>query len=410
MTQPAVAKTNRLDAAVRTLRPIKADASGELPTRIMLIKAGSWPDSVKGNLTITVADLHEMKQNFDKGVGRPGGQSIGLPIDFSHNEWDKAAAWINDIVVEGDTLYADPVEWTTAGREAVTGGEYKCVSPSFYPADRGGYADPENLSEITPNVLVGAGLTNIPFFKSLSPVKASSLSEVDEDDNIIYIKQSASAKETKNMSIDELRVKDAASLTADERTFLEANQSELSDGEKTKFGLVTADTTQVTSTIDPADAKILADIKTGAVKVVAATDAVVDAAVLASLQDTAKQYQHDKAAQVVASHVERGAIKSDEAEKWTDRLLKASKEVRADLEEALAAFPANEQIGMELGSDTAGIAASTAREELNSVANAKVEAAIKEGRTLSYADALKAAARERTDLTTLDLKEQGVKN
>lgn len=385
MTQPQVAKTNKLDAAVRTYRVIKADSTGELTNRIMLIQAGEWPDSVKGSITITPGNLAQMKMNFDNGIGRPG-QGLGLPIDFSHNEWDQAAGWINELEIEGNALYAH-VEWTTAGKEAIQGGMYKCISPSFYPGDRGGWQDPEDLSNTVQNVIVGAGLTNIPFFKKLSPVRASNLPDTGGDDNLIYINKSVNAKDKQDMTIDELRVRDNASLTADERTFITANQSDLSDDEKTKFGLVTASVTPVSATIDPKDAQILADIRDGKVKVVASDQAVVDASVLASLQDTATQYQTEKAAQIVADHVKRGAIKADQAERWTNRLLASSGDARKDLEEDLAAIASNTTIDQELGTDKDPTVFADTREEIAKRAGDLIKAAADKGETLDYVTA-----------------------
>jgi polyhydroxyalkanoate synthesis regulator phasin len=386
MIQPKVAKINKIDAAVRTYRVITADDNGQLPTRIMLIQAGEWPDSVKGNLSITQADLHQMKMNFDSGIARPG-QGLGLPIDFSHNEWDQAAAWIDGLTVEGDALFADPVDWTEAGKQAVMGKMFKCVSPSFYPAGRGGWQDPENLETSVDNVLVGAGLTNIPFFKKLSPVKASSLSETDEGDNIIYINQSVIAKETKNMTIDEVRVKDAASLSADEKAFITANHSELSADEKTKFGIVTASAEVAGTAIDPADAKILADIRSGAVKVVAANESVIDASRLASLEEVATQFKTEKAASVVASHVKRGAIKADQADRWTNRLIASTGDARKDLEDDLTSLPSNESIGQELGSSEESSVFADTRAEIASKAGDLIKAAAAKGETLDYVSA-----------------------
>ena len=51
-------------------------------------------------------------------------------------------------------------------------------------------------------------------------------------------------------------------------------------------------------------------------------------------------------------------------------------------------------------------AGSTAREQLAAIATKKVADAAKDGKTLLYADALKLAARENTDLQKQDTQEQ----
>ena len=417
MTKPAGEKQKAIDASIRTLCVVKADNTEELPSRIMLIRAGEWKESVKGPLTITVADLHQYKANFDAGLARPG-QGIGLPIDFKHEEWDQAAGWIDGLVVEGDALYADPVSWSTAGKEAILGGMFKCISPSFYPAGRGGWTDPENLQTAVENVIVGAGLTNIPFFKELSPVRASSLSESDNDDNIIYVSKSASAKETEDMSIDEIRVKDASALTADEREFIQANKALLSADEQAKFGLVEAATqptketnkeTKVEASMFTQDEqKIIADVRAGNVKIVAANEAVINADALAKLEASAEEYRTEKAKGIVEAHVKRGAIKADQAGFWTDRIKASEGTEREALETALNALPDNDKLAGELGSDEAGVVASTAREELANLAAAKVSAAAKDGQTLSYTDALKQVSNENPNLLKQDLVETGV--
>jgi hypothetical protein len=418
MTQPAGEKQTAIEASIRTLCAIKADNIEELPSRIMLIRAGEWKESVKGPLSITVADLHQYKENFDKGLARPG-QGIGLPIDFKHEEWDQAAGWIDGLIVEGDSLYADPVSWSTAGKEAILGGMFKCISPSFYPAGRGGWTDPENLKTAIENVIVGAGLTNIPFFKDLSPVRASSLPENGNDDNIIYVSKSASAKEKEDMSIDEIRVKDPTALTADEKAFVADNKALLSADEQAKFGLVEADTSKTdikdnnekkvdASMFSQDEQKIIADIRSGSVKVVASTETVVEKETLAKLEASATQYQTEKAESIVTAHVARGALKSDQAEYWTNQLLASEGEKRTAFETALAALPSNELLKEEVGNDNAGNVAATAREEMDRLAQEKIVASAKDGKVLNYADALKQVANENANLNTQDRVESGI--
>ncbi len=72
----------------------------------------------------------------------------------------------------------------------------------------------------------------------------------------------------------------------------------------------------------------------------------------------------------------------------------------------MAGLPSNEQIGQENGSGEDVAAGSTAREQLAAIATKKVADAAKEGKTLLYADALKLAARENTDLQKQDFQEQ----
>lgn len=410
---------NKQDSIVKAYRAIKADDSGDLPSKIMLVQAGEWPDSVKGNLSISVGDLLQMKMNFDNGVARPG-QGLGLPIDFSHNEWEQAAGWINELEVDGDTLYSVNTEWSDAGKSAILGKMFKCISPSFYPAGRGGWQDPENLEVSVDNVLVGAGLTNIPFFKGLSAVKASALSETDTDDRIIYINKSVNAtkEEEPVMNLADIRVKAQADLTAEEEKFIADNSSELTAEEKEKFGI--EDTAQVEASAKAAEEakisaaatqgvtftdeekQIVADIRSGKSKIVDADAAIVTADELASLKETAEQSKIKAARDIVEAHVERGAIKADRVESWTNRLLASTEETRAELEADLSALPSNELLAGEKGSSAEVTADADARKEIADLAGKLVEAAKAEGKELSYSDAQSQVLASNPDLAERD--------
>src|SRR2546421_2719090 len=151
------------------------------------------------------------------------------------------------------------------------------------------------------------------------------------------------------MSIDELRVKDAANLSGDERAFLEAHKSELSTDEQAKFGLTA--TAAKADELSAEDKALLAAIKSGDKMVVDKGASAVDAERLSALEATAKKYETEKAEGIVEAHVKRGAIKQDQADFWTKQLLSAANdEHRQEMETALAGLPSNEQIGKENGS------------------------------------------------------------
>ncbi len=396
---------------------VELDANGDLPSRVLLFITGDWPDSVKGEFSVSLDNLKQMKSNFDKGVGFPTEDaSTGLAIDFKHEYLDEAAGWIKGLQLEVDgdkgKLYADPVEWTDAGIEAIKGGRFKCISPSGYFGSKSGklsmWANPTNLKEKIANVLDGAGLTNFPFLRGMSPIRAHATADNLElaYDDVIFVSNGQQTKEQR-MSIDELRIKDAANLTADEKAFMEAHKSDLSADEQKKFGL-TAEAIKADD-LSAEDKALLAAIKSGNKMVVDKGASAVDAERLSALEATAKKYEAEKAENVVALHVKRGTIKQDSASFWTKTLLDASADNRETLEEQLAALPNNEQIAQELGSAEDVQAGSTAREQLATIATKKVADAAKEGKTLLYADALKLAARENTDLQKQDFQEQLVK-
>lgn len=401
-----VIKTNI--APVRTRNPIMADANGAAPTRIEICKAGMWPGSIKGDLVITVADLMEMKSNYDLGYALPAGGEIGLPIDFSHNDHEKAAGWITSVEVEGDILYGN-VEWTKAGREAIENKEFKCFSPSFYPACLGQWYDPENPTRTGRNVLVGGALTNIPFFKDLLAVNASQSSGSSKSKNVIYL--SADTKGN-TMELATVRNKAPSELTAEESTFLalDENKTQLTAAERVAFGLDGApatppneDPTPPTETPAPSEtpaptpapadveaSAIQASIKSGEKVLVTASEyndmkSKVDAstAQLAGMR-------REKIDASVTDHIKRGAIKASEHKDWADRI-----EKDATLEKTLQSLPSNEIIAdqNEIGKD--GGTGASAAEQLEGRIQEAIKASAENGGTpLTYAQAVDKIARE----------------
>lgn len=391
---------------------VEADSSGRLPSRIEILRAGEWPDtSTKGKLKITVGDLYEMKSNFDRGIGVPGQGQTGLPVDFMHEEWDKAAAWIKSLEIENEIMFAS-VEWSKAGEEAVLNKEFKCVSPSFYPACLGTWTDPENADNTARNVLVGAGLTNIPFFKDLKPIMASNTSKSSEEDkNIIYI---ASEKETNMPTLDEVRVKDVPANEEEKKLLVEANnKGELTREEQEKFGfeVTKKEGEKVDATKIDADTK--AKIEAAAVeaykKQVEADlkkdgKVVVEASRIEALEASAKDYETKKAEQFVDAHIGRGAIKADQRDTWVDRLVNASTADRELFENTLKDLPDNEAMNGKKGDD-AGVDA-TASQLIEQKAKALVEAAVKESKTLDIGAAMSQVMASEPDLAKRYNEEQ----
>lgn len=399
---------------------IKLDSNGELPTRVPLFVTGNWEKSVKGNFSINVDDLKQMKENFDNKIGFPTEDaSTGLAIDFEHKYAGKAGAWIKglDLVLDATdptkgTLYADPVQWTKSGEEAVKGGDYKCISPMGSFGRKNGklslWSNVTNLAEKVPNVLEGAGFTNIPFLRGMSPVRADRETDLHtENNNVIYVYDVQQTKEQK-MNLDALRVKSAEELEGKEYKFVAEHKDELSAEELKKFSLEVAEVDK--TELSAEDKDLLAAIKSGDKKVVGASDEIVEKTRLDALEKTALDYQTEKAQSVVDKHIKRGAVKQDQRAFFTKQLLDAnSPETRTGFETMLDNLPSNESLATEQGTSEDIAAGSTAREQLSTLAAEKVKKAAEDGKELLYADALKAAVRENADLQKQDLVEQGIK-
>lgn len=419
MSAPAGLKT-QIDGMYRKVN-LTADSNGDLPTKIELLRTGEWPaSSNKGHLEETTSSLKEYKRNFDAGVAQSKtteGSFLGLPIDYKHESWDKAAGWIKAMEVAPAkdpkdaeagimSLYAD-VEWTPAGRQAIIDGEFKCFSPSWWPASRGDWYDPEDPDVVARNVVVGGGLTNQPFFKGLVSLVASNTSNSGNvnQNNIIYIQDNKEPSMT--LKLDEIRVLEASTLTAEQKTVLEENKAELSAAELTKFGL-TADATPAPAA-DPAQADknktteetvteeqkaLNADIASGKKLVV---DASAYTALQAQVDASTKQLAEMNQAKVeadVQEQVKRGAIVADQADKWVKRII-----ADATMLDDLKAIPSNQDIIVaNAGADDNGEAGAQATTIVDTKAKELIAAAVKEGQTLEYGAAVSKVLADNSDL------------
>lgn len=110
---------------------------------------------------ITDQVLDTMVSNFNKNVLK----KQHLPIDYSHDNHQKAAGWITELKLGDDkkTLFAK-AQWTPAGKKALLDREFSYFSAEFVLS----HFDAETGLEHGP-VLRGGGLTNIPFLK-LPPI------------------------------------------------------------------------------------------------------------------------------------------------------------------------------------------------------------------------------------------------
>jgi phage I-like protein len=105
---------------------------------------------------------------------RAHGLSKGLPIDYDHRTYyaddSKAAGWIRELRISGDTLEGQ-VEWTPAGAAAIKSKEYRFISPvyQFDPADPDA---PQERQSGRVLYLAGAGLVNDPALKQIRPLAA----------------------------------------------------------------------------------------------------------------------------------------------------------------------------------------------------------------------------------------------
>jgi len=125
---------------------------------------------------LTTDMLDTMVQNFKKNVLK----KEHLPIDYSHNNHEKAAGWIQDCWLSQDrkSLWVQ-AEWTPNGLKALQQKEFAYFSAEFQLD----YTDQETGESYGP-VLRGGGLTNIPFLKLPPIIPMSEMSK--QQQNILF--------------------------------------------------------------------------------------------------------------------------------------------------------------------------------------------------------------------------------
>ena len=397
--------------ALITKVKLKADARGEAPSQIEVLRAGTWNTPWHGDFDITVGDLHEFAANFAKGVGLVA-DDPKAPINYAHESWDKAAGWITSLAVDEvrQALTAN-VEWTPAGEQALKDGEWAYLSPEFNP--RGlPWEDPEGGEDGIPvfvnNVLTGAAVTNIPLFKKLKPIMASRVPQrKTKQADATPGDGDKQHNQGEPMELEAIRAKEVADLTNEEKTFLSEHKADLTDDERTKFGLVDEPTEPVTP-VTPAEPAAPAEPTTPAapatepvaepaapVQASAPTGVQITADRLAKLEADAEagrkamaQLERDRVDNIVAASVTAGQIKSDDKAGWVDVLTASSKDQQVKIQSLLASLPTNEHLGEELGGEGAAVS-TDATQELHRKVVASIKEADAKGKVLAYSTARK---------------------
>jgi hypothetical protein len=415
-------KTNGLYKRIH----IAADSNGQAPARIELLRTGEWPaSSNKGALRETVASLNEYARNYASGIGQSkddNGNYLGVPINYMHEGWSKAAAWMKKMEVlpsstpnldpdmGGMALWATEVEWTPAGAKCVADGEFKCISPEWWPASRGDWTDPEDPNITARNVIDGAGLTNIPFFKGLQSITASNISgeRGSEDKDVVYIKASERNKEI-NMqpTLESVRAKESvAVLNEDEKKLLADNKSELTADELKKFGLEEPANpgNKIEEPATPAQPVTASQVKGTEGNVVMAASEVVQLREKAAksedlegrvktLEGSVQASEKEKVESEVDKHIARGAIKADRKEFWVEKIM-ADESAKELLDNA----PDNAVMAGAKGSDKGAKVAATATEEIEKLAVEKVKASKEAGKEIDKGAAYSEVMKENPEL------------
>lgn len=335
---------------------IEADAQGNLPSSIQLLRAGSWNTPWHGDFEISPDDIHQFVANYKANVGLPEESDGKIQVNYGHKSYDKAAGWLSNLraeEVDGVLSLIGDVEWTPDGLKALQDGEWRYISPEFNPRALP-WEDPEEEWRMVANVITGAGLTNIPLFKKLKKVAASERPEPSGSSN-----QSKEGEPMK-FKLEEVRTLEASAITADHRTFLEANKAELTAEELAKFDIKADEAPADPADPTPAPTKVEGD----------AQPVTISASELASLQAAAQQgvqaahkLAHNEASAFASARIEAGQVKSGQKDSIVKILMASSEEARTELEGFLEGLPVNEKINAgELGDGGKTITASAGAE------------------------------------------------
>lgn len=400
---------------------IKADAQGNVPTQIELLRIGEWHTLWHGDFEITIADLHEYAANFAKGVGLVEG-SGKAPVNYAHEEWDKAAGWMTALSVdENRNALVASVEWTPEGGRAIKDGEWAFISPEFNPRDSYPYFDPEapedenGLPKFVQNVLTGAALTNIPLFKKLKPIMASRVPSKKKKADVTS-GDGKKSNQGEPMKLEDILAKQVSERSDEEKAFLSDNAADLTDEQKTQVETEASDAEAQAkaekeaadkAAADKAEAEAKAAEEAARVEASRKGQVSISASELASLKADAQagreakaELEQTKAEGIIASAVQDGRIKSGDKEGWVKQLLASRGDSRTQLETLIDTLPKNVELGKELG-DKGKEATVEASVEVNKQVVKILADARAEGKSLSYA-----VARTQVLDANADLKKQ----
>jgi phage I-like protein len=140
---------------------------------VQLLKTGKFYHPEYGEINITPKYLESMVQNFSDKV-----RGVDLAIDYAHDSESIAAGWIENLYLQDNELWAK-VRWTKNGNQIVTDKEFRYLSADF----NNNYINNETKKEYGPT-LFGAGLTNRPFVKGMSPVLELSDKPIKKEPNM----------------------------------------------------------------------------------------------------------------------------------------------------------------------------------------------------------------------------------
>lgn len=112
---------------IATVPPAPAPAAPPAPTRLHILKAGTFTDMHGQRVAFTAADLAAIAAGYDPALQR-------APIVVGHPQANSPAfGWIKGLIAAGDDLEAEVEQLDPAFVAAVRAGRYATRSASLYP-------------------------------------------------------------------------------------------------------------------------------------------------------------------------------------------------------------------------------------------------------------------------------------
>jgi len=349
----------------RNLVALEADANGNAPATIELLRVGDWHTPWHGDFEITADDLTRFVSNFEAGVGLVEADKQA-PINFGHFGSGEAAGWITRVeATEDGQVLTGHVEWTEDAAQAIKAKKWKYISPEFNPR-AWPWEDPEEEFHFVNNVITAAALTNIPLFKRLKPITASRLAPKEQG-----VKADTSNQEGDHMTLvlDEVRVKEVTDLTDEEKTFLEESKAELTAEELTKFGIeADAEGDEEEEEEEEKPAAGGAPIDASAINAVTPEELAQLRADAKAGQEARQILAEREARDFVKTHIAAGRVKSDQLDNTVKMLLASKGSERNGLEAFIAGLPENKLLASEQGDAGKGAAEPTISDEEKALA------------------------------------------
>lgn len=347
------------------LSEITALEDGSTTSTIEVLRQGILRDR---DLEITPGMLQDMVRNFKENA-----YGTELQVDYGHDRGGEAAGWFKDLFVEETSLKA-VIEWTEPACDKIRKKIWKFVSSEIAWT----YPHHETGNPVS-NVLIGAGLTNIPALKGQKPLQLS------EEENLIihstdmYKKYIADLKSRAKLSEADISFARnlAESLSADEKTAAKSEIDALDTKRKDQ---------------EKKDAEDLAEKQKGTVSATELADMRRENAELRESVERRDLSETVAASMLLSQSVSTG-FREESKQEVVDFMLKLSKELRTEFT-GLMKKVVHVDLSTRGNSTVKASDVAAEGEDFEEKVNTRADAILAEGKITDYGEAQKQAYKE----------------